>query len=140
MSNSQNEYFYVVDVLNLKDDLGRNLPPIKEHAMAFQATPKKAQGILFAQGYNLGSEEGIFDDNKLKFVSEMFETTDGSNSMENDVPDRLNVILKGHAYTRLFRSPRFETLHVQRYIVPKMGGTRKRRRTHKKRRMTQRRR
>lgn len=130
-SNTAQEYFYVVDLLDVEDGLGNPLPKFSDHALVFSAPPERAQGILFAHGYNLGSDEGLFANNGAKFVSEMFETTDGSNSTENDVPDRVRILVKEHPLLRVYPNMRFGRLHVQRYIVPNgsaSGGARKQKR------------
>lgn len=61
----------------------------------------------------------------------MFDTTDGSNSTENDVPDRVRILVKEHPLLRVYPNMRFGRLHVQRYAVPKggmSGGNRKQKR------------
>lgn len=141
MNTGEQEYFFVVDMLDITTGFsGDSLAPMKEHALVFQAPVEKARGILFAHGYNLDSEEGLFTDNGVRFVSEMYDTTDGSNSTEDDVPDRVGILgKKSYPLLRVFPDARFTKLHVQRTIAPKMKGgsrrmNRKRRATLKRRR------
>jgi hypothetical protein len=121
----------VVDLLDITDGIGHPLAPMKEHALVFQAPVGKARGTLFAHGYNLDSDEGLFTDNGVRFVSEMFETTDGSNSTEDDVPDRVGILAKSYPLLRVFPDARFGKLHVQRTIAPKMSGGKRRQTRHR---------
>ncbi len=134
MNSNETKYFYVVDVAGVRSMFGENLPPIKEHALAFVATPSRARGILFVNGYNLDSEANIFKDDKQRFTTEVFETTDGTDSMEDDIPDRLAILYKHHPYantphaTDPLDSLRFSELHIHRFINPKHGAGKVRRR------------
>lgn len=134
MSNTSRKYFYVVDVLDLQTGFGSPIAPLKEHALAFVATPTHARGILFANGYNLDSEKGLFTDNGERFVSEMFDTTDGSNGTEDDVPDRLSVLLKSHPLLRVYPGARFGKLHIYRTPMTHQNAGRKSRRSKRSRR------
>lgn len=130
------QYMYVVDAMDIYHPQGYDMMPLKEHPLTFQAPAHRAAGYLFGRGYNLVSEEGLFEDNGLPFLSEMFETTSSANSTEDYVPDRLSVLMPiRHPYARLYPQARFKKLHVQRYIVPKQqgGGNRKRTKSAKRR-------
>ncbi len=134
------QYFYVVDVLDTYNPVGYDMMPFKDHALTFQAPAHRAAGYLFSRGYDISSEEGLFEDNGAKFVSEVFDTTDGSNSTEDDVPDRLSVLLPiRHPYARLYPQARFRQLKVQRYIVPKQSRGGKSRRSRRSNRVGKRR-
>jgi hypothetical protein len=139
MNAGEQEYFFVVDMLDITDGLGHPLAPLKEHALVFQAPVEKARGTLFVHGYNLDSEEGLFTDNGVRFVSEMYETTDGSNSTEDDVPDRVRILAKSYPLLRVFPDARFGKLHVQRTIAPKMSGGKRKAQTRRSRRYRSRR-
>ncbi len=132
-TNNQRKYFYTVKLEDIKNGFGNPIPPTKEITMAFTATPDEAQSVFFNKGYMLDSEEGIFDDNGLKFISESFETTNGHNSYENYVPDRIKIIMEENPLLRVYPDATFGSLLVQRYTAPS-GGKRKiyKRTTHKR--------
>lgn len=120
--NGQRKYLYTVQLEELENGLGGSLPPMQEIAMAFFATTEEAQRKFFDAGYALDSD--VFDDNGLPHVSDKIPTTDGSNSYNDDVPNRVKIIMKDYPLLRVFPDATFGILHVQRFTSP-VGGSRK---------------
>jgi hypothetical protein len=124
------EYFYSVDIDGVYTR-GSALPPLKG-VVQFQADTFQAQGKFFERGYQLESEEGLFIDDKERFVSEVFTTTKETNN-DDAVPNRLSVLLHdatkspyaGTGFENLSLSNIFfNQLIVHRTIVPQQGGRR----------------
>jgi hypothetical protein len=134
---AEQQYFYDVLVGDIYTKDGDPLPPIKGQANQFVGTTENALGKFIEMGYNLMSYNGLFTDNKERFISETFKTTPASNS-RNYVPDRLGQLFKETPYKTGFFSQipigdlRFGSLTVNRTIQPKMGGKRKSRKAHRK--------
>jgi hypothetical protein len=134
---AEQQYFYDVLVGDIYTKDGDPLPPIKGQANQFIGTTENALGRFIKIGYNLMSYNGLFTDNKERFISETFKTTPASNS-RNYVPDRLDQLFKESPYKTSvfaqipFEDLRFGLLTVNRTIQPKMGGKRKSRKSSRK--------
>lgn len=134
----EQEYFYNVLVADIYTKNGDPLPPIKMAAKQFQATTFAAPGKFFELGYNLQSEEGLFDDDKMRFMFEIFKTTKETD--DDTVPNRLELLFQESPYKEgIFAfiplsDILFGQLIVQRTIVPQQGGRRKTRRSKNTRR------
>lgn len=120
---------------------GQPLPHIDKHPIQFISTAENAEGRFFEMGYILTSEEGLFVDDKRRCMFETFPTTSGGNSTEDEVPDRLSILMKESPYRGIpIKDLRFGVLHVHRYIQPNMralrGGKRRSSRRNSHRTMT----
>ncbi len=130
-ANDEQKYFFTVVANDIHTTDGEILPPVK---FEFQTTADQAQGTLFERGYNLVSNNGLFLDNKERFISEEFVTTSGGPSYKDTTPDRLNVLFETSPYLGTpfagfpFENMRFSRLTIHRLIHPKEGGSRRGRR------------
>ncbi len=133
-------HLFVVTPLEVKF---LNRMPVHElgPVFSFRATPEDAEGIFFEKGYILNSEKGLFKSSTPEptfgYIAETFDTTDGSNSTDDDVPNRLSMLLEGNYGEYPTTSLRFGKLQVLRSIL-RQGGKRRhrkvtRKRTHRKR-------
>ncbi len=118
------EFLFTVYTTGIHNGRGEDRYMMNQPAMQFKATPLDAKKRLFDSGYYLQSETGIFDEGDQRpFVSE-FWTTTSETSNEDDVPDRLSILLPAHQYVRIFPNARFEQLLITR--SPAIAGGRRR--------------
>jgi hypothetical protein len=129
-NSNEQKYFFTVVANDIYTTTGDILPPVQ---IQFQTTADQAQGELFGKGYNLVSQNGLFLDNKERFVSEEFATTKEGVSYEDTAPDRLNVLFETSPFLNgpfagfPFENMRFKKLSIHRIITPTQGGSRSRR-------------
>jgi hypothetical protein len=136
MSNTKPPtHLFVVTPLDVKV---LNRMPVRHMGpvFSFRATPEDAEGIFFEKGYILNSETGLFSsktpESPLGYIVETFETTDGSNSTDDDVPNRLSLLLEGNYGEYPTTSLRFGKLQVLRSVL-RQGGKRRHRKVTRKR-------
>lgn len=141
-------HIFVAIPLEVRTVDGIPMPPIGP-ILTFTSTPEEAEGVFFGKGYILDSKKGLFqkgrENNSSKYyITESFETTPDFNSTEDDVPDRLSILVNtASPYTSgpnagyPTENLRFGKLHVIRSVLPaSKGGRSKTRRAMRSRKST----
>lgn len=108
-----------------------SLPVLRDPALVFEGTPEEALGFFFSKGYDLyESKNDLWIDNGETPVYEMFMTTVGNNSTEDNVPNRMSVLFSQNPYTSppgsqyILQKMFFTELMIQR-TLPTTGGRKK---------------
>ncbi len=134
MNNSQPTHIFVVTPLEITSTDGTKIPTVGP-VFTIKTNPEDAEGIFFGSGYILNSDVGLFKSTTPEpyfgYIVETFDTTDGSNSTEDDVPDRLSMLIKGTYLGHPTEDLRFGKLQIIRSVLRK-GGKRNRYSTRRK--------